>query len=66
MIAIKTTRKELSFHVQGKRVSHDKETLVSYDAVVRGHIKDGSLEIIDREEEKPIKLTRNQRKKADK
>jgi hypothetical protein len=50
MVLVKTTRKELSFHVRGRRVSYDDPTLIHYDGVVRRHIEDGSLEIIERNE----------------
>jgi hypothetical protein len=60
MIKVITTSKSLSFRVQGKRVQHDKPTLVHIDNVVLKHIRDGSLErVIVAEEkkkvEKPIK-----------
>ena len=52
MILVKTTREDLSFHVNGKRVSYDKPTLVHMNNVVKRHILDGSLIIVERTEVK--------------
>ena len=53
MIKVKTTSPELEFRVQGKKVYHNKTTLVHLDNVVSGHISDGSLVIvIEKKQEK--------------
>ena len=55
MIKVKTTSPELSFRIQGKRVYHDKITLVHLDSVVRGHKNDGSIIIVTEKKQEKIK-----------
>jgi len=51
MIRVKATREELNFHIQRKRVSFTEIALVKMDSVVRRHILDGSIEIVEENNE---------------